>query len=170
MIETDDINSIKDKNVFCVCSLSEGENFKNAETLKLVWGHQFTEKAVSRSQLKEMTFINNLDSVLAYNAFNAPILFIFPLLECIQLQRICIWSGVPLKDQFTFRRTDRKQITAFEWRVCRFFVRSDRKISSASGYSFRKSCSDILLQGFKRKEEDPDFIPKDLKICDCCTV
>ncbi|HNH11389.1 MAG TPA: hypothetical protein PK683_23010, partial [Leptospiraceae bacterium] len=78
-------------------------------------------------QLKEMTFINNLDSVLAYNAFNAPILFIFPLLECIQLQRICIWSGVPLKDQCTFRRTDRKQITAFEWRVCRFFVRSDRK-------------------------------------------
>lgn len=85
MIEIDDINSIKDKNVFCVCSLSEGENFKDAETLKLVWGHQFAEKAVSRSRLKEMTFINNLDSVLDYDAFNAPILFIFPLLECIRL-------------------------------------------------------------------------------------
>lgn len=84
MIELDDIKSSPDKNIFCVCRLTEGEMFQKMPMHKLVWGHQFSEKALSGMQLKEMTFINNLDSVLDYDTFELPLMFLFPLLECIR--------------------------------------------------------------------------------------
>ncbi len=84
MIELGDIKSAPDKNILCVCRLTEGKMIQEMQMHQLVWGHQFAKKTLSRIQLKEMTFINNLDSVLDYDTFEIPLMFLFPLLECIR--------------------------------------------------------------------------------------
>lgn len=85
LIQVDKFEDIHENNMKCVCKFDFNMILGNYEMYKLTWGHIFTENSINRQQFHEMAFINNLDSVLDYDDFNLPPVFLFPLLECVRL-------------------------------------------------------------------------------------
>lgn len=85
IIEVKDIEEINDTNLVCICSIDKGITLGNYEMFKMTWGHTFEQNSISRDSIKKMEFCNNLDSVVDYDEFNMPLMFVFPLLECIRL-------------------------------------------------------------------------------------
>ena len=102
LIEIDNLNDIPDDNPLCICKFNANNIVGGYEMYELTWGHVFDDNSINRNQLHEMNFINNLDSVLDYDTFNLPLMFLFPLLECIRIHNTiknmyimgCIPTGI----------------------------------------------------------------------------
>lgn len=87
VIEVDNFEDIIDDNVMCICKFSFNCDLGGYQMFELTWGHQFQGNSLSREQLYEIAYVNNLDSVLDYDTFNLPLMFLFPLLECVRLDK-----------------------------------------------------------------------------------
>lgn len=88
LVELDNIQELTDENAMCVCKFKFNCIMGHYQMFELIWGHQYAGKFLSKEQLKGITYINNLDSVLDYDKFNLPLMFLFPLLECIRLNQL----------------------------------------------------------------------------------